>query len=61
MTHRPQWPYIPASWYSTRVRDQLEMVGQSLQMHLDEEVQTMQTDLARAERQRSKKQNGRMN
>ena len=44
-----------ASWYSTRVRDQLEMVANRC-THLDEEVQTMQTDLARAERQRSKKQ-----
>ena len=44
-----------ASWYNTRVRDQLEMVANRC-THLDEEVQTMRTDLARAERKRAKKQ-----
>ncbi len=44
-----------ASWYSTRVRDQLEMVANRCS-HLDKEVQTMQTDLARAEQKRARKQ-----
>ena len=44
-----------ASWYSTRVRDQLEMVANRC-THLDKEVQTMQTELARAEQKRAKKQ-----
>ena len=44
-----------ASWYSTQVRDQLEMVVNRC-THLDKEVQTMQTDLARAEQKRAKKQ-----
>ena len=44
-----------ASWYNTRVRDQLEMVVNRC-MHLDKEVQTMQTELARAEQKRAKKQ-----
>ena len=44
-----------ASWYNTRVRDQLEMVANRC-MHLDKEVQTMQTELARAEQKRAKKQ-----
>ena len=43
------------SWYNTRVRDQLELVANRCD-HLDKEVQTMQTDLARAEQRRSKKQ-----
>jgi len=43
------------SWYNTRVRDQLELVANRC-AHLDKEVQTMQTDLARAEQRRSKKQ-----
>ena len=45
----------PASWYNTRVRDQLEMVANRC-THLDKEVQTMQTELARAEQKRAKKQ-----
>ena len=44
-----------ASWYSTRVRDQLEMVANRC-THLDKEFQTMQTDLARAEQKRARKQ-----
>ena len=44
-----------ASWYNTRVRDQLEMVTNRC-THLDKEVQTMQTELARAEQKRAKKQ-----
>ena len=44
-----------ASWYNTRVRDQLEMVTNRCS-YLDKEVQTMQTDLARAEQKRAKKQ-----
>ena len=44
-----------ASWYNTRVRDQLEMVANRC-THLDKEVQTMQTDLARAEQKRARKQ-----
>ena len=44
-----------ASWYNTRVRDQLEMVADRCN-HLDKEVQTMQTELARAEQKRAKKQ-----
>ena len=44
-----------ASWYNTRVRDQLEMVANRC-THLDNEVQTMQTELARAEQKRAKKQ-----
>ena len=44
-----------ASWYNTRVRDQLEMVVNRC-THLDKEVQTMQTELARAEQKRAKKQ-----
>ena len=44
-----------ASWYNTRVRDQLEIVANRC-THLDKEVQTMQTELARAERKRAKKQ-----
>ena len=44
-----------ASWYNTRVRDQLEMVANRC-THLDKEVQTMQTELARAEQKRVKKQ-----
>ena len=44
-----------ASWYSTRVRDQLEMVANRC-THLDKEVQLMQTELARAEQKRAKKQ-----
>ena len=44
-----------ASWYNTRVRDQLEMVANRC-MHLDKEVQTMQIELARAEQKRAKKQ-----
>ena len=44
-----------ASWYNTRVRDQLEMVSNRC-THLDIEVQTMQTELARAEQKRAKKQ-----
>ena len=43
------------SWYNTRVRDQLELVANRCD-HLDKEVQIMQTDLARAEQRRSKKQ-----
>ena len=43
------------SWYNTKVRDQLEMVANRCN-HLDEEVKTMQTDLARAEQKRAKKQ-----
>ena len=44
-----------ASWYNTRVRDQLEMVANRC-THLDKEVQTMQTELVRAEQKRAKKQ-----
>ena len=44
-----------ASWYSTRVRDQLEMVANRC-THLDKEFQTMQTDLARSEQKRARKQ-----
>ena len=44
-----------ASWYNTRVRDQLEMVANRC-THLDKEVQTMQTELAHAEQKRAKKQ-----
>ena len=44
-----------ASWYNTRVRDRLEMVANRC-THLDKEVQTMQTELARAEQKRAKKQ-----
>ena len=44
-----------ASWYNTRVRDQLEMVANRCS-HLDKEVRTMQTELARAEQKRAKKQ-----
>ena len=44
-----------ATWYNTRVRDQLEMVANRC-THLDKEVQTMQTELARAEQKRAKKQ-----
>ena len=44
-----------ASWYNTRVRDQLEMVANRC-THLDKEVKTMQTELARAEQKRAKKQ-----
>ena len=44
-----------ASWYNVRVRDQLEMVANRC-THLDKEVQTMQTDLARAEQKRARKQ-----
>ena len=44
-----------ASWYNTRVRDQLEMVANRC-THLDKEVQTMQTELARAEQKRAKKE-----
>lgn len=44
-----------ASWYSTRVRDQLEMVVNRC-THLDREVQSMQADLARAEQKRARKQ-----
>ena len=44
-----------ASWYNTRVRDQLELVANRC-THLDKEVQTMQTELARAEQKRAKKQ-----
>ena len=44
-----------ASWYNTRVRDQLEMVANRC-THLDREVQTMQTELALAEQKRAKKQ-----
>ena len=44
-----------ASWYNVRVRDQLEMVANRC-THLDKEVQTMQTELARAEQKRAKKQ-----
>ena len=44
-----------ASWYNTRVRDQLEMVTNRC-THLDKEVQTMQTELAHAEQKRARKQ-----
>ena len=44
-----------ASWYNTRVRDQLEMVANRC-THLDKEVQTLQTELARAKQKRAKKQ-----
>ena len=44
-----------ASWYSTRLRDQLEMVANRCK-HLDKEAQTMRTDLARAEQKRARKQ-----
>ena len=44
-----------ASWYNTRVRDQLEMVANRC-THLDKEVETMKTELARAEQKRAKKQ-----
>ena len=44
-----------ASWYNTRVRDQLEMVANRC-THLDKEVQTMQTELAHAEQKRARKQ-----
>ena len=44
-----------ASWYNTRVRDQLEMVANRC-THLDKEVQTMQTELALAEQKRARKQ-----
>lgn len=44
-----------ASWYNTRVRDQLEIVANRC-THLDKEVQAMQTELARAEQKRAKKQ-----
>lgn len=43
------------SWYNTRVRDQLELVVNRC-THLDKEVQTMQSDLVRAEQRRTKKQ-----
>lgn len=43
------------SWYNTRVRDQLELVNNRC-THLDQELQTMQTALAKAERRRNKKQ-----
>ena len=43
-----------ASWYNTKVRDQLEMVANRC-THLDKEVKTMQTAVARAEQKRSKK------
>ena len=44
-----------ASWYNTRVRDQLEMVANRC-THLDKEVQTVKTELALAEQKRAKKQ-----
>ena len=44
-----------ASWYNTRVRDQLEIVANRC-THLDKEVQTMRAELARAEQKRAKKQ-----
>ena len=44
-----------ASWYNTRVRDQLEIVANRC-THLDKEVQTMQAELIRAEQKRAKKQ-----
>tara|TARA_B100000963_G_scaffold143270_1_gene124711 strand:- start:1233 stop:1670 length:438 start_codon:yes stop_codon:yes gene_type:complete len=44
-----------ASWYNTRVRDQLEIVANRC-THLDKEVQIMQAELARAEQKRAKKQ-----
>ena len=44
-----------ASWYNTRVRDQLEIVANRC-THLDKEVQTMQAELACAEQKRAKKQ-----
>ena len=44
-----------ASWYNTRVRDQLEIVANRC-THLDKEVQTMQTELAHAEQKRARKQ-----
>ena len=44
-----------ASWYNTRVRDQLEMVANRC-THLDKEVKTMQTELAHAEQKRARKQ-----
>ena len=44
-----------ASWYNTRVRDQLEMVANRC-THLDKEVKTMQTELAHAEQKRARKE-----
>ena len=44
-----------ASWYNTRVRDQLEIVANRC-THLDKEVQTMRAEVARAEQKRAKKQ-----
>ena len=43
-----------ASWYNNKVRDQLEMVVNRC-IHLDKEVQTMQTDLSASRTETSKK------
>ena len=44
-----------SSWYNVRVRDELEFV-ESRCNNLSDELHTVQTDMARAEQRRAKKQ-----
>ena len=44
-----------SSWYNTQVRDQLE-IAENRCVHLEKEMQSMQSDLVRAERKRARKQ-----
>ena len=44
-----------SSWYNTRVRDQLE-IAENRCVHLEKEMQSMQSDLVRAEQKRARKQ-----
>ena len=43
------------SWYNTQVRDQLE-IAENRCVHLEKEMQSMQSDLVRAEQKRARKQ-----
>ena len=44
-----------SSWYNTQVRDQLE-IAENRCVHLEKEMQSMQSDLVRAEQKRARKQ-----
>ena len=44
-----------SSWYNTQVRDQLE-IAENRCVHLEKEMQSMQSDVVRAERKRARKQ-----
>ena len=44
-----------SSWYNTQVRDQLE-IAENRCVHLEKEMQSMQSELVRAEQKRARKQ-----